>query len=91
MRIVANICGGDIRSVTGSNLYNIKKLVNLDPTTDGIANLKRQILDIRAAVPLQDFWRVPCLQKFLGEKYALVAKHQDTEDIDKLISSICIS
>ena len=88
---MANISANDIRSVTGSNLLNIEKETLLDPRRDLMFKLKNAILGIRAAVPRQDSWRVPCLKKFLEQKYHLAAQHQDTDDIDKLIQSLCIS
>jgi hypothetical protein len=93
LRVMANISANDIRtrSVTGNNLFNIQKDILLDPTRDLMSKVKITILGIRAAVPRQDIWRIPCLKKFLAQKYALVSQHQDTDEIDKLIESICIS
>ena len=76
---------------TGNNLFNIQKEILLDPTMDLMSKVKITILGIRAAVPRQDSWRVSCLKKFLAQKYALVAQHQDTYEINKVIESLCIS
>jgi hypothetical protein len=43
-----------------------------------MSNGKVTILGIRAGVPMQ-------------EKYVLDAQHQDTDDIEQLIESLCIS
>ena len=91
LRVMANITANDIRSVTGSNLFNIEKEILLDPRRDLMSKVKTTILGIRAAVPRQDSWRVPCLKKFLAQKYLLDAQHQNSDDIDKLIQSLCIS
>ena len=88
---MANISANDIRSVTGNNLFNIQKEILLYPTWDLMSKVKITILDIRAAVPRQDSWRVPSLKKFLTQKYALVGQNQDTKWIDKFIISLCIS
>ena len=91
VRVLANISSNDIRSVTGSNLYNIKKEIKLDPVRDPLPAVKRSLLEMKTAVPAQDLWRLPCLQKFLALKYAMEAKHQDTGEIDKLTESLCKS
>ena len=91
VRVVANISSMDIRSVTGSNLKNIEKEIQLDPVRGMLWNVKAALLDFRAPVPVEDGWRLGCLQKFLAEKHVLVAAHQDTDEIDKLIDSLCIS
>ena len=88
---MAIISANDIRSVTGNNLFNIQTEILLDPTRDLMSKVKINILGIRAAVPRQDSWRVSCLKKFLAQKYALVAQHQDTYEINKVIESLCIS
>ena len=77
LRVMANISANDIRSVTRNNLL--------------MSKVKITILGIRAAVSRQDSWRVPCLKKFLAQKYVLVGQHQDTDEIDKLIESFCLS
>ena len=91
VRVMANISAMDIRSVTGSNLFNIEKEVKLDPVKDPLPSVKKEILALKASVPVQDAWRLPCLQKFLARKYALEADHQDTGEIEKLINSLCMS
>ena len=91
LRVMASISATDIRSVTGSNLFHIKKETKLDPTSDMMYKVKQAILDIRADIPMQDGWRILCLNKFLAQQYVLEAQHQDTDELDKLIDSICIS
>ena len=63
----------------------------LDPTSDVMYKVKKAILESRAEIPVQDGWRLLCLKKFLAQKYVLEAQHQDTDELDKLIDSICIS
>ena len=58
LRVMANLSASDIRSVTGSNLFNIVKEILLDPRRDLMSKVKSSILSIRAAVPRQDSWRV---------------------------------
>ena len=67
------------------------KRADFDPVKDPLPSLKKEILALKVSVPVQDSWRLPCLQKFLARKYALEADHQDTGEIDKLIDSLCMS
>ena len=87
----ANISSNDIRSVTGSNLFNIKKEIKMDPVRNPLPVVKRNLLEMKASVPVQDLWRLPCLQKFLALKYTMEAKNQDTGELDNLIESLCKS
>ena len=91
VRVMANISSNDIRSVTGSNLFNIKKEIKLDPVRDPLPAVKRSLLEMKKSVPAQDLWRLPCLQKFLALKYEMEAKHQDTGELDRLTESLCKS
>ena len=90
-RVMANITCKDIRTVTGSNLFYIKKEIRLDPARDIMVKVKEALLGLRSSVPLEDGWRFSCLRKYLNERYLLRAGHQDTGEIDKLLESICIS
>ena len=54
VRVMANISAMDIRSVTGSNLFNIRKEIKLDPARDPVPCLKKQILGLEVNVPVQD-------------------------------------
>ena len=91
LRVMANICASDVRSSTGSNLLNVEKEAKMDPLIEMMANVRTALLSLRTPVPLEDCWRIGCLQKFLAERFVLDASHQDTEDMDKLIDSLCIS
>ena len=87
VRVVANISSVDSRSMTGSNLMNIKKEVKLDP----VGGVRAALLAVRAPVPALDSWRIGSLGKFLQAKFDLAAKDQETDEIEKLINSICSS
>ena len=91
VRVIANIASMDIRSVTGSNLFNIGKEVKLDPVRDQLVRVKAALLALRAAVPERDGWRFGCMRNFFAEKYLLAAGHQDTGQMDSLIDSLCSS
>ena len=91
VRVVASICSSDVRSTTGSNLLNLGKESQLDPVRDPLVKVKAALLSLKTSVPLEDIWRVGCLRKFLSERHAMAARHEDTEDMDRLIDSLCTS
>ena len=91
VKVVANIAASDIRSMTGNNLFNLKKEANMDITRENIGQARKVLLELKTTVPDQDSWRVGCLKKFLAEKYVLTASHQNTDIIDSLIDSLCKS
>ena len=91
VRVLASICSKDVRSATGSNLYNIAKEVKLDPVWDLLATVRAALLQIKLLVPMEDSWRIGCLKKFLDQRYLMAAEHQDTSDMDRLIYSLCTS
>ena len=91
VRVVANIAAADIRSTTGNNLFNLEKEARMDLTMENLWEMRRVLLDLKILVPNQDSWRLGCLRKFLTEKYELVAIDQDTEALDTLIDSLCVS
>ena len=84
VRVVASICYKDVRSFTGSNLFNIAKEVKLDP-------VQTALLGMKTTVPKEDCRRIGCLRKFLAERYVMGARHQSTDEMDKLIDSLCNS
>ena len=83
VRVVANIC-----CITGSN---IEKKVKLDPVRDSLAKVKTALLGLKTTVPVEDSWRIGCMQKFLAKKYILEARQRDTVYMEELIDSLCIS
>jgi hypothetical protein len=91
VRVVASICSSDVRSTTGSNLLNIGKESQLDPVRDLFVKVKSALLSLKKSVPMEDFWRVGCLRKFLSQRHAMAARHEDTVDMDRLIDSLCTS
>ena len=91
VRIVANIAAADVRSPTGKNLKNMEKEAGMSLTMNNMWEMKRVLIDMRTPVPSQESWRLGCLRKFLTEKYRLLAIDQDTEAVDLLIDSLCVS
>ena len=91
VRVVANIAGADLRSITGSNVHCIEKEAGLRLNLENMSTLTKRLLEIKTKVPIQDNWRIGCLRKFLSEKYEMLAKFQDTEQIQSLIDTLCVS
>ena len=87
IRTLACIAAADIRSTTGANLHNITKEYSIDPR-ENIAKCKQTILERRVPVPDMDRWRIPCLTKYLADRYRLVLENKDTTVVDGLISSL---
>ena len=89
--MVANIAREDMRSITGSNVHYIEKEAGLKLTMDNQGKLRQTLLDIKTKVPCQGIWTIGCLRKFLAEKYEMMAKFQDTGQLQSLIDSLCTS
>ena len=89
VRVVANLAAADIRSITGNNLFNLRKATSLDLNKENMSKARTVLLNMRKEVPVLDSWRIGCLQKFLNEKFILVAGHQPTDQVDSLIDSLC--
>ena len=64
------------KSMTGSNLRNLRVETGLDPRKD-VPKMKKAILDSKCPVPEMDTWRNPCLQKYLALRYTLELQGED--------------
>ena len=89
--VVANLAAADIRSMTGNNLFNLKKEANMNITRENMGKAREVLLNTRTPVPRQDSWRIGCLKKFLAQKFQLEARQQSTEVVQDLIDSLCSS
>ena len=89
VRVVANLAAADMRSMTGNNLYHLKRETGMDITRENMGKAREVLLNTRTLVPVQDTWRIGCLKKFLSQKSQLEAQHQPTELMDTLIDSLC--
>ena len=65
VRVLANICSHDVRSLTGSNVYNIEKEAKMNILKVSLVNVKAELLALRTMVPLEERWRIGCIKKFL--------------------------
>ena len=91
VRLLAALVGRDAMSTTGKNLIMLQRETGLNPWVVSA----RQVSNVLAAkvtpVPQQDSWRLQCLKKLLTQRYQLKMEAQDTKQISKLISSLCIN
>ena len=91
VRVVANLAGADIRSITGSNVHNIEMEAGQKLNEDNLGKLRQTLLNTKTEVPSKDTWRIACLRKFLSERYEMKSKCQETEQVQILIDSLCTS
>ena len=88
---VANCAVNDRGSTTGSNLYKIQQetLLNPRPTTS------QEVMDVLVkadqSMPANEEWRIPFLEKLLGNRRQMENLLEDTKSIDWLIDSLCSS
>ena len=90
VRTLACVAASDVRSTTGNNLLNIQKESGVDPK-EHRWKARDVILDYRKPVPDMDTWRIPCLQKFLAQRYNMNVLGEDVSDVDALILSLVTS
>ena len=92
VRLVATLAGHDVRSTTGSNIFGIRQMCQLDAMTPvSPALVKQKLLAIRTPIPEHDTWRFSCLKNYLEKRYQLESDMLDTSEVDALIASICSS
>jgi hypothetical protein len=89
IRILANLAGRDVGSVTGANLLNIGTEFDLDPWTCSPGQLKEKYNFYQ--VPAEDEWRLPLLVKLLNQRMEMRACDEATTTISELIDSLCYS
>ena len=90
LRTIACLAADDVRSTTGSNLRNLARETGCDPV-ENRHKLRETILASRCPVPAADTWRVPCLKKFLEERYRMEVLGDDTSEVEGLILSLVTS
>ena len=70
---------------------NMQKEVKMDPVRSEKSRVKSALLNLKAPVPSSDGWRLSCLQKFLAERYSKETVHEDIQEVQMLIDSLCSS
>ena len=87
VKTLACLAAADVRSTTGSNLSNLSREFGVDPSQD--ASICRSIiLDRKSEVPAMDRWRIPCLAKYLADRFRMKLENEDTSELDDLILSL---
>ena len=66
VRLLANVVGKDMGSVTGSNLFHLREVFSLDPWTQPVGLFK--IMYSGYTVPEVDSWRLPLLKRLLDQQ-----------------------
>ena len=90
VRTLACVPAADVRSTNGNNLLNIQKESGFD-AKENRWKARAVIIDYRRLVPAMDNWRIPCLQKFLAQRYRMHVLGEDVSDVDALILSLVTS
>ena len=89
VQIVANMVGRCALSTTGSNLLKINRETGHDPWVEQSWKIQQSVT--RAEVPLQDAFRVQYLKKLITARMDKKSKALETDEIDRLIDSLCSS
>ena len=87
VRYLVNIIKKDIQSTIGGNLYRIQSETGLNPLK--ISPKVIRASPVLSAIPIQDQWRLPVLNKWLQQRQELESELQDTKYIQMLIDAIC--
>ena len=89
---MANLVSRDVQTTTGTNLKLVEKASGLC-AWDTNSNQLRAAIEESETVDIEqvDKWRVPFLNKLLGNKQELQYLGADIEEINGLINSLCIN
>ena len=90
IKSLACIAAADLRSTTGSNLWNLIREFSIDPRED-TSKFRQTVLDSRCCIPEADKWRIPCLVKYLEERFIKKVENQDTSEVDAVILSLVMT
>ena len=87
IKTLACLAAADVRSTTGSNLSNLTREFGVDPSEDALRS-RKIILERKCEVPAMDRWRIPCLAKYLADRFRKKVGNEDTSEVDDLILSL---
>ena len=90
--VMANLVSRDLQSTTGANLRLLEEVSGLSPWEASQDKLKKAVEE-KEIVAVDDFdkWRIPFLNKLLGQRQELAYLGEDTGEASKLIDSLCIN
>ena len=94
VRTVALMCARDLRSTTGSNIRVVEEASGLSVWSSTTPQVRRAIKEKETvAVPLEDAWRVPFLQKLLEQRmqHYYSADKESEARVQHLIDSLCVN
>ena len=91
--VMANIVSRDIQTTTGSNLRMVEEASGLS-AWDSNPDMLREAIRSKEMVQVgnQEQWRIPYLNKLLGQRQELsyLGLDQEKARVDELIDSLCI-
>ena len=91
MRLLSELVGRDMGSVTGKNLTMMERETGLNPWSTSSSEIGRHLFANKTPIPEQDAWRLEYLGKLLHERYTLSNQMIDTKHVSSLIDAICIN
>ena len=86
---MANLVSRDLQSTTGANLRLLEEVSGLSPWEASQDKLKEAVR--QKEMVTVDKWRIPFLNKLLGQRQELAYLGEDTEEASELINSLCIN
>ena len=89
--VLANLVARDMRTTTGGNLHHIREVTRLDPWTCSSREVRSVLAETMVDMDDQDRWRLPYLGRLLEERGERFYGMEDTEDLTKMIDSLCIN
>ena len=91
--VLANLVSRDIQTTTGSNIRMVEEASGLsawDSSQDKLRNAirEKEMVEVEA----QDQWRIPYLNKLLGQRQELdyMGEENGKNEVENLINSLCI-
>ena len=92
--VVAMLAARDVRSNLGKNLSLVRETTGLDPWVARPGQLRAALnLSDRREVPEMEFYRVPLLQKLLGQRLQAhyMTNVEEEERLTALINSLVVN
>ena len=89
VRLIAELAAKDKSSTTGKNLAKMRQETGLNPWVTSPFEVRLKLHKADVKVQVSDEWRLPYLQKLLGQRHELELELLDTKEIDKFINIIC--
>ena len=89
---MAAIVSRDMRTVTGRNIRTVEHESGCDAWTDSTHKVRKAMMQKEMVpVPEEDGWRLKYLDKLLERRQREFYLAVDTEEVQGLIDSLCVS